>query len=317
MKGGFSTRSRLALSRGFRFGLFGLSWLFSSCLPEDTRPPPGTLVVTVSTDDSLSPERAPFTTEDGWSIAYDRFLLQVGNTNLGEEDEDCNDYQGGFGAQYGRLLDMQAKETQRLSEMRFLGACGFGFESTTPDYDDVLGENVTDEDKLAMRLPEDDAYTTGRGTSLRAAGSARKGERVKRFDWSFRQGLIFERCRVEGDEGTARRIELRGEQQKTLDILVRGSALFRETLAGSSLRFDAFAEADDVYGNADGNVTFEEMGEVPIDPMALEGWRSARGASDVTTLADFVYLGLFPEIFRYAGDGTCDLAEAFDEAERD
>ncbi len=311
---GPSKRMRAFLAHRWLFGALAAPALLASCLPEDTRPPPGTLVVTVSTDDSLSPERMPFTTEDGWDVVYERFLLEVGNTSFDEEDEACNDYQGGFGSHYGRLLDMQVKKKQRLSEMRFLGTCRFGFESTTPEYDDVLGENVTDEDKFAMRLPADDAYTQERGTSLRAIGSARKGDQVKHFDWSFRQGLLFKNCRIEGESSG---IRLSGDESKTIDILVRGTALFQETLEGTALRFDAFAEADDVYGDADGTVTFEEMAEVPVDSETLAGWRSARDVSDVKTLADFVYLGLFPEVFRYSDGGICDLDEAFDAKERD
>ncbi len=311
---GHSKRSRAILAHRWLVGALAVAPLLAACLPEDTRPPPGTLIVTVSTDDALAPERTPFATEDGWSVAYERFLLEVGNTSLDEEDDACNDYQGGFGSRYGRLLDMQTERKQRLSEMRFLGTCRFGFESTTPEYDDVLGENVTEEDKFSLRLPADDAYTKGRGTSLRAIGSASKGDQVKHFDWSFRQGLLFNHCRIEGESSG---IRLDGEDSKTIDIFVRGAALFQDTLEGTSLRFDAFAEADDVYGDGDGTVTFEEMAEVPVDPEALDGWRSARDVSDVKTLADFVYLGLFPEVFRYSDGGICDLEEAFDARERD
>jgi hypothetical protein len=275
-----------------------------ACLPADTRPPPGTLIVNVTADDSLSPEHEPFLTDDGWSITFERFLLGIGNTGFAEDDA-CNDYQG-FGSQYGRLLDMQAGKTQRLSEMRFLGSCELGFEITTPEGMDVLGEHVTEVERHAMRAPSDDAYTTGRGTSLRAVGSARKGDHVKHFDWSFRQGVMFEQCRSEGETG----IELSGEESKTIDLVVGGSVLFQEALDSTDLRFDAFAEADDLHGDADGNVTFEEMAAVTLNPEA-SGQGGSSGDHEIETLADLVYVGLFPRVARYPGDGTCDVHQIF------
>lgn len=276
-----------------------------ACLPADTRPPPGTLFVDVTTDDSLSPERVPFQTEDGWSITFDRFLLEIGNTGF-EEDDACIDYQG-FGSQYGRLLDMQAKKTQRLSEMRFLGTCDFAFEIAEPRQSDVLGAGVTEADLFEMRYPVDDAFTTGRGAALRATGTARKGDQLKRFDWAFRQRLFFEHCSVDGKAG----IELAGEESKTIEIVVSGSALFQRTLDDTALRFDAFAEADDVHGDADGNVTLLEMAEVTLESEGVPEQGGNTGAGDFGTLADLVYRGLFPQVARYRGDGTCEVEQTF------
>ncbi len=289
------------------FAALALGCGLNACLPADTRPPPGTLVVNVTSDESLSPERAPFETDDGWSITFERFLLGIGNTGFQEDDDACNDYQG-FGSEYGRLLDMQAGKTQRLSEMRFLGTCDFAFEVAQPRLSDVLGENVTEAELAAMRYPADDAFTTGRGVALHAMGSARKGARVKHFDWEFRQRLSFEHCRVDGESG----VELSSEESKTIEILASGSVLFQRTRDDAALRFDAFAEADDLHGDGDGNVTLEEMAEVTVEPEAAPGRGGSSGPEAIHTLADLVYLGLVPEVARYRGDGTCELRQMFD-----
>jgi hypothetical protein len=282
----------------------------NACLPADTRPLPGTLVVNVTSDESLSPEGAPVETEDGWSITFERFVLGIGNTGFNEDDDACNDYQG-FGSQYGRLLDLRAQKSQRLSEMRFLGTCDFSFEIAQPRQIDVLGEGVAEADLLAMRYPVDDAFTKDRGVALHAVGSARKGDQLKRFDWAFRQGIIFQDCRVDGETG----IEMASEESKTLDIVVSGSVLFQRALADTALHFDAFAEADDVHGDGDGNVTLEEMAEVALEPEDGLGQGGSAGPEEIHTLADLVYLGLVPQVARYGGDGTCDLRQVFDAEE--
>ncbi len=297
--------------------LVALGCSLDACLPADTRPPAGTLLVDVTSDESLSPSRTPFETEDGWSITFERFVLGIGNTGFNEEQDSCNDYQG-FGSQYGRLLDLAAQKTQRLSEMRFLGTCSLSFEVAEPRPSDVLGQGVTDAELLAMRYPADDAFTKGRGVALHATGNARQGDRVKRFDWAFRQRLIFEDCRVEDESG----IELSaGDDEKTIEIVVSGAVLFQRAVDDRRLSFDAFAAADDVYGDADGNVTLEEMAEVALDadgPAAQGGSAGVGGstgggtsAGESGTLAGLVYLELFPQVARYRGDGTCEVRQTF------
>jgi hypothetical protein len=295
------------------FALIALGCSLDACLPADTRPPPGRLLVDVTSDASLSPSRTPFETEDGWSISFERFLLGIGNTGFNEEQESCNDYQG-FGSQYGRLLDLAAQETQRLSEMRFLGICSLSFEVAEPRPSDVLGQGVTDAELLAMRYPADDAFTKGRGVALRATGSARQGDRVKHFDWAFRQRLIFEDCRFDDASG----IELSaGGDEKTIEIVVSGAVLFQRAVDDTRLSFDAFAVADDVYGDADGNVTLEEMAEVALDADGSvaqggnTGAAGSTGAGESNTLAELVYLELFPQVARYRGDGTCEIRQTF------
>jgi hypothetical protein len=78
----------------------------------------------------------------------------------------------------------------------------------------------------------------------------------------------------------------------------------------SKLRFDAIAAADTEAGNADGEVALDELGLVPFETLAdvAEGAYEpppADTALVLTTLEDFVYIGVAPTVARYRGTGKC------------
>jgi hypothetical protein len=65
----------------------------------------------------------------------------------------------------------------------------------------------------------------------------------------------------------------------------------------AEVRFGPFAAADDIFGDADGEVTLAELAASPFD---LSG-----DHPEWQTLADYLYLGLVPRVPRYQGTGTC------------
>ncbi len=101
----------------------------------------------------------------------------------------------------------------------------------------------------------------------------------------------------------------------TSTIEVRAE-LFRTSAAdASALHFVAFAAADDA-GDADGNVTLEELAEVdapepdvPRDELPellhREGDGGGRELGPPETMADLLYEHLFPRVMRRAGGGAC------------
>jgi len=98
----------------------------ASCLPVDTRPPAGSILLTLTSDDEPS-----VTTADGWSIAVDRLLLGIGNTSLGNDEaswssssNQCTHYSD---AHYGRLLDGRLRTDQKVGTIFGLGQCNFYF----------------------------------------------------------------------------------------------------------------------------------------------------------------------------------------------
>ena len=58
-----------------------------SCLPKDTRPPPSSVLVNVTSADSTVNGIA--STADGWSISFDAFLVSLGGISL--QGSNCSD----------------------------------------------------------------------------------------------------------------------------------------------------------------------------------------------------------------------------------
>ena len=276
------------------------------CLPDDTRPPPASVVVNVMAARSLIEGIPASSTADGWSIAFDRFLLSIGHASL--DGDACTTYSEDH---YGRILDMRRPEPQRVGIVYGLGQCDFGFRVSNPSGDSLLGNGVTEQDKTRMRTPGPDAYANMRGISLELAGRAVRGGVIKTFAWSFRQRIFYRECAAGPDAGGARGLALHGNEAVAVNIVVDGEALFQVGLdaATAKLYFDHFAEADDQYGDKDGAVTLDELASVPLADIAsmAESIDAGVGTNTWKTLEDYVYLGLVPRLARFQGDGTCTL----------
>lgn len=269
------------------FGLALTALLASSaltaCLPADTRPEPGSIASTVVGEDAL---RAGFTTSDGWDVAFDEFLLSLGEVGL--EGDDCNPYAE---SDYLRILDMRQPGAQRLNLMYALGTCEFSFLVEDPSRDAVLGTGVDEATKEMMRSAGSDPFVEDRGIALHVVGSAVRADERYRFEWSFRQNLEYTDC------GT---VEFESGASDEVEIHVRGRVLFQETLEDDSpLQFDGYASAD-VDGDRD--ITLEELNSV-----------SVVDDGNPSTLAERLYLRLVPGVPRFRDSAACSAREPEDD----
>jgi hypothetical protein len=296
-----------------RLGVAGLvvaSLRFAGCLPKDTRPEPGSLTVTVTSE--LPGGKAEWTTVDGWTIDYQRFLVSVRRANL-DKGGSCNQYSD---ARYGRLYDALRTGSHKLSQQYGLGQCELGFRVDSPRSDDLLGPGVTKDDQTFMRTPGSDAWAHLRGISVHVEGTATKGTRKKHFVWSFRRRIEYSGCRLEAAGVVlASGVKLSGGDDQKLDLRLHGEALFQDDTdpTKAELRFDAFAQADDQYGNGDGEVTLEELSLVPLDSAAVEPGDAGGHTKDGgpwASLGDYVYLGLVRHVARYRDSGVCSVSES-------
>jgi hypothetical protein len=241
-------------------------------------------------------------------------LVGIGHTALGA---DCTSYSE---ARYYRVLDLSAGSGQALSFLYGLGSCDVAFRMAPPDTDTVLGQRVTSADEVYMRTAGTDGYFPDAGVALDITGSAVHEGTTERFHWSFRQSIRFTDCEVIEDGQLMSGVTLRSDEAVTYDIVLEIEALFRDNVdpAQASLHFAHFAAADLTFGNADGIVTLDEVGQVPLviaapssgsDAAAhIEMWSAPDGgaaAPDRVTLQDFVYLLLVPTIPRFRGVGHC------------
>lgn len=238
----------------------------AGCLPIDTRPPPGKLHVSVHGNQALA-EGVP-RTSDGWSIQYDRFLVTIGHSWAAGDA--CDAYSD---ADYARIIDARRGEPQKLSLIYADGRCGLAFAITGPNESALLTAGVTEDDKTFLRQID----SGNPGISMRVEGRATDGARSKRFGWSyFRYAGYY--CDLEGEPDG--RFVLNGDNDAHATVALRGEALFEldRELAPGVLRFAPFAEADDLFGDGDGEIADEELERSPSTD--LEAFGTLRGQLD-------------------------------------
>jgi hypothetical protein len=278
----------------------------AACVPADTRPPPGVLTFTVSPSPAVA---NGVVTADGWTIAFDRVLVAIGNEGLGNT---CTIYGE---ANYDRILDVTNDGGQHLGIVHGLGQCDVDFRIGAPSADAIPGPGVSEDDKTRLRTPGGDAYVPLGGIAADVALTASRDGVTKHFHLSFRQRIRYQHCSLDPDAGLPA-VDLQSNTALTYDIRIEGEALLRGDLdASAPLRFDPFAAADT---NGDGTVTLEELGAVSIDSIR-DGGPFEAGSYDfddagqlvrgkpivITTLADYVYELLAPTLARFRGTGTC------------
>lgn len=275
------------------------------CLPGDERPTPGSIEVTV---ESTAATRAPFATADGWTVTIARFVTAVGDVRLqgrqgsGEDDGTCNDYAE---TRYERLFDFVAvDEREKVGLVYGLGTCNVAVRLQPPSDDPLIGTGATESDVARMRLRGSDDYADDERTSLFLQGSAIQEGRTLTFEWVFRRSYTLDRCPATSRDTPISQVELDGGESRRLGVEIRAEELFRRAPSDQSpLQFDLFAEADEV-GDANGDVTLEELAavEAPTDELLFD--EDLEPADDMEQL---LYEQLYLRVLRVVGGEACDI----------
>ncbi len=287
-------------------GLALLALLVGGCLPKDTRPPPSRVLFTATPSAQTQASGLASPTADGWDLTFDRVLVSIGRASL--DGDKCSVYSE---AGYGRVLSLiGAPDGQKISESYGIGTCDFGFGVSNAADDSLLGAGTTADDKAFLRTAGSDHYGGPSGISLYVAGTARKGDTTLRFAWPFRGRARYRECQNTVDGVVKRGLTLSQNGDVTVDVTLHAEALFVDsvTAANPALRFDAIASAD-ALGNGDGEVTLDELSQVPLtdlqtDAAYVEG---DAGVGLWTNLEDFIYLGAAPGVARFQDTGKCTL----------
>ncbi len=286
-------------------GALGIAVL-SSCLRPDDRPTPGMLTLTVSPSPAVTDG---VTTADGWRITFDRVLVAMGKSGLGDT---CSIYGE---ADYDRILDVTHVGNQKLGILYGIGQCDIDFRIDAPSPDAILSGGATEDDKTRMRTPGGDAYVPLGGVSAEITVTATRGADTKQFRLSFRSRVRYRDCTLVADSGVPA-VDLEGNVALTYDLRVEAESFLRDDVdAASPLRFDPFAKADT---NADGVVTLDELRAVPIETVR-DGGAFEAGTYEldeagvvqngkpvvIATLGDYVYRVLVPTLVRFRDTGRC------------
>jgi len=252
------------------------------CLQVEEPPPPGALVVQVTTQG----QGDDFTvrTDDGWTLTVKRALVSLGEVRL--MGEGCDQYSEN---QYLRVLDLKQAAPQRLVLAYALGRCEIGFLVRMPAADAVLGAGVDDATRAFLRSPGDDPFVTNGGIALHVEGTAERDGAAVRFGWSFRQAFDY----------SCGSVELEARRTETVELLASVDRLFASPGADTT-RFDPFAAADE---NDDGEVTLEELAAAAPS----EGQPFA-------SLGEELYLGAMPRVLGVPSPARCDFGRFEEES---
>ncbi|MBK6518608.1 MAG: hypothetical protein IPG04_31845 [Polyangiaceae bacterium] len=280
----------------------------AGCLPADTRPEPGSIVVTIEPSEGT---RGGFESSDGWTVKIDRALTAMGSVDLdGDPDgdeESCNAYSD---ARYDWTLDLLAAKGDKLGLVYGLGRCSVEFRLRAPSDDTVLGAGVTADDVALLRSEGSDAYAQDQRVSLQVRGSAERGGERFTFEWSFRRSYELDSCADASGDGYSSVLDLEGGAQRELSVVASVEELFRVAPTDDApIELDLFMAAD---ADESGDVTLEELATVAAPPqqewvVVEEGEEDPFEEEGVPeTLADLVYVYNLPRIPRVKGGGPCE-----------
>jgi hypothetical protein len=280
----------------------------AGCLPADDRPEPGSVFVTVEPSQAT---KEGFTTADGWTVTFDRFLTAVGDVNVhSAEGGSCIDYND---PHYQWLIDFTVAGREKVALVYALGDCSVEFSVRPPSDDDtLLGPGGSEQDIVSMRVRASDDYSEDERIAVLVRGHAERAGISKRFDWAFRHRYELTDCEHPSGAGFVSDIVLQGGDALGLDIIVRGEELFRQLNQDDApLQFDRMAAAD---ADGDGSVSLTELAEVDGPPeLDVEELKSelpveaAPAEDEQPSMADLVYGLLLPRIARFAGGGECEV----------
>ncbi|WP_437725565.1 hypothetical protein [Sorangium sp. So ce861] len=253
-----------------------------ACLPSETRPEPGELVYTIS---GAADVLGGVQSSDGWSIEFSRFLLAARYVAT-HESSACTVTAI---ADTPTLVDARVPGQHEVGRVLATGECGFTYHvGPLPpreyyEVDEWLGPGVTDEDLAIVESLATGAYVEGKAT---------KEAVTKVFRWSFLShdfcsgGLLWDT-----EEGSGPTIRVRSGATERADLVIRGDHLFFDRMdeAAAQVRFDPIAGADTnpASGNDDGEVTREELVNVPLSAIArADGAYSSEWPLDLATWMD-------------------------------
>jgi hypothetical protein len=299
--------------------------LVAGCLPEDTRPPPAEVTVTVASSPLTTGEIPSSLTADGFGITIERFLVNLGEAELGPDDgTSCQVYSN---PGYTRLFDFNRLEAPSTLGIAYAtGECSVGFRVLPPDDSSIVDVGADASDDDFMRTPADDPDATNAGVSVYVEGEAVRNDQTFHFAWPFRKRIRYTGCiehpGAPNDLGT---LSLASGQKTTLELELHAEKLFQGDPT-TPLHFEPFALAD---RDGDGEITFDELWSVGVEDFATSGLYVSPSAgpaalhaspcrrqngdpSPIATLGDFVYCMLLPNIATYQGSGACSAVVGHD-----
>lgn len=229
-------------------------------------PAPGVLEARVYGEAYIEEELPAADTSDGWTIRFDRFLV-----NLGEVEATSSDAEAGrLQAPAFRIFDLAQSsggEGHLVSEAPFpAGAVQEVAFQIAPATAGVMAANASADDVARM---------VNRGAALLVDGVALRGTETKSFSWAFDTSTHYHRC--------ASTASVTADGRGRVELTIHGDHLFYDDLFDKepNVSFDLVAGADD---DGDGAVTEAELRAT--DLRTLERYQV--GSTGITDLFEFI-----------------------------
>ncbi len=231
------------MKRSAWIGLSALMMLSTGCLPGDTRPEPGREFVTA---EPTAASVEGFTTDDGWTIHFERILTSLGQISL--HGKSCTSYAD---TTYDRLFDFTVAGEQKVGEVYGLGTCDLAFQWSGPSGDTKLQNGVSPSELefIWSYMPL--------VVLMHVRGTAERGAEKKRFTWVFSDHQVLGDCRTEPMAEPFTTMTLSGGDDFRHRIEFHAENLFR--VIDSDLGHFQFAEFAAADTDEDDNITLDEV----------------------------------------------------------
>lgn len=261
----------------------------------------GTLSFTTWGEEYIEDEIPPDSGEgdgfvDGWSVRYDKFLVNFQDIRVGDSAGNEADTMKG-----SMLFDNHAKGVKSIVDFEGIPARAWervSYQIAPVSEETALSESASEDDKQLM---------LDGGYSVYVEATASKDDASKHFAWGFAIGTQYEECHSEQDGKDELGVIVTNNGELEVQLTTHGDHLYYDRLQASpdpavltSLRFDTLAEAD---ADDDGEITLEELNDMPLNVRLYDpsGLRAATQGAFVTALAR--------TIGHFRGEGECTISE--------
>ena len=233
---------------------------------------------------------------DGWSVKYDKFLVNYQNIVVADAARRQT-----AAMTTSKLFDNHVSGVKSIVDFEGVPAQAWtqvSYQIAPVTAATELGDGATEADRQLM---------TDGGYSLYVEANATKGKQTIHYAWGFAIATQYNECHSEQGGKDEAGIVVTNNASLDVQLTTHGDHLYYDRLQASSdpavktsLRFDDLAAADK---DGDGELTLDELDAAPLDVELYDpsGLKAATQGAFVTSLARTVG--------HFRGEGECTISK--------
>lgn len=236
---------------------------------------------------------------DGWSVKYDKFLINIGNIRIGDEAGAEAARKDGFTLINHVAAGVKPVVTLDGIEAKNWDLVSYQINPVTDAAQLAVGTGATEDDKAFMITNACHAYVEGT--------LSKSGEDSKTFKWCFSVDTLLDECEGEVDGKLTKGVVVTEGGEDQVELTIHCDHFFYDDLQSpdAKVRAQALVDADvalDGASGPDGEITLEELAAVDLDDIP-ENY-GIGSAGNVANLRDYVSF-LSRTLGHYRGEGEC------------